>query len=70
MSSGHVACHLSDSSAGLMTGRMMTDAEVMYGMIGGHEVTMIEGGIWKNRLTIQLEVKIYMFLMGALQMQI
>jgi hypothetical protein len=53
-----------------MAGRMMTDAEAMYDMIGGHEVTMIEGGIWKNRLTIQLEVKIYMFLMGALQMQI
>ena len=69
MSSGHVACHLSDSSAGLMTGRMMTDAEVMYGMIGGHEVTMIEGGIWKDRLAIQLEVKIYMILMGAIQMQ-
>jgi hypothetical protein len=36
------------------------NTEVMYGMIGGHEVTMIEGGIWKDRLAIQLEVKLYM----------
>ena len=45
------------------------NAEVMYGIIEGHEVTMIEGGIWKDRLAIQLEVKIYMILMGAIQMQ-
>ena len=34
------------------------ETEVMYGMIEGHEVQIIEGGFWKDRLAIRSEVKI------------